>query len=353
MTTRVLIVDDSPLAQRQLRDLVLAQPGYAVVAVAPNGLVALELASATRPDLVTLDLSMPVMDGLTTLKHLMVLRPTPTLIVSSFATEESHLTFECLRYGAAGFVTKPSALQGLPAGEFQDEVARQLIRAARIDSSRLQLNRLRPGLPSPRLVGPSKPRYLLVVVAGRSGIAPVLGLLNAAPCHPELAVVLVLDLPPRVLLSFSEYAARFSAVRLSAQGFQGLLRGGAATLVAFDEPLLAVREPEGVRLRTFAAPTGATPESLTRAFFSSVAESFGRSTIVTLLSGADRGVVDGLGEVAAEGGTIFVQDPQGALEPELLKAALLRKAARRLASWDALKDYLRGRLAGASRQGES
>lgn len=348
MATRVLVIDDSPLAQRQIKELVLAQDGFSVEATAANGLAGLELASARRPDLVTLDLHMPVMDGLTTLKHLMALRPVPTLVVSSFATEASHLTFDCLRYGAVGFVTKPSdAGSGLP-GDHQQEIVRYLRQAASVGPARLRFERLRLQPPALPLVGRPVAKHLLVVVAGRSGLTSVLHVLGAMPRHPRLGVVVLLDAPPHVVDSFAEYARRFSGSHLTSRVHDAVLQGGTGYLVSTHTPLLLAATGSETRMKVYPLPTGADPSAVRAAFFCSLAECFSTHVSVALLSGTGHAFLDGLGNVVASGGSVLAQDPETALEPEVLTASLQRPATQRFATWEELAGKVLARVSARS-----
>ncbi|MFC0269524.1 chemotaxis-specific protein-glutamate methyltransferase CheB [Kushneria aurantia] len=106
MTTRVLVVDDSALMRRQLRTL-LEEAGEFEVTTARNGEDALTQCRERRPDVVTLDINMPVMDGLTCLSHLMIETPCPVIMVSSLTEKGALSTFEALELGAFDYVTKP------------------------------------------------------------------------------------------------------------------------------------------------------------------------------------------------------------------------------------------------------
>lgn len=349
MDTRVLIVDDSELTQRCLSELVQAEKGFDIVGTAANGLAGLELAQAKRPDLVTLDLSMPVMDGFTTLKHLMTLRPVATVVVSSFATDESHLTFDCLRYGAVDFVTKPSALDSVLPDEQRREIVGRLRVAAGVMPSRLRYQRLHRRAFAVPLVGRRPARHLAVIAAGRTGLVSVLHLLGALPCHPELALVVLLDAPVRVVESFAQYAAHFSAVELTSTIQTPEIEGGTAYLSPSGTPNLVLSDGGKFRIRTFAPPPGCSPEAMTTGFLLSTAEAFRHHLTVTLLSGAGTAMLGGLEEVLGHGGVLFVQDPETALEPEVLSATAAIPSSRLLRSWGELAARLAASLCSSSR----
>ena len=107
MPVRVLTVDDSPLFLEILSGILDSDPGLSLVGSARDGKEAIEKLLALSPDVVTLDVEMPVMDGLSTLERIMELRPTPVIMVSSHTRRSSAATVRALQLGASDFVTKP------------------------------------------------------------------------------------------------------------------------------------------------------------------------------------------------------------------------------------------------------
>src|SRR3712207_1791140 len=107
MKTKVLIVDDSALIRAVMKEIVNSQPDMEVVGLAPDPLIARELIKQTNPDVLTLDVEMPRMDGLDFLERLMRLRPMPVVMVSSLTERGSEITLRALELGAVDFVTKP------------------------------------------------------------------------------------------------------------------------------------------------------------------------------------------------------------------------------------------------------
>jgi two-component system chemotaxis response regulator CheB len=107
MKIKVLIVDDSALIRSVMSEIIRSQPDMEVVGVAPDPLVARELIKQTNPDVLTLDVEMPKMDGLDFLERLMRLRPMPVIMVSSLTERGSEITMKALELGAVDFVSKP------------------------------------------------------------------------------------------------------------------------------------------------------------------------------------------------------------------------------------------------------
>ena len=110
---RVLVVDDSAIVRKVLAEAIASEPDMEVVGAAPDAYVARDKILALRPDVITLDIEMPRMDGLTFLRQLMFLNPIPTLVVSSQGQASCAATFEALRCGAVDVVAKPATPQAL------------------------------------------------------------------------------------------------------------------------------------------------------------------------------------------------------------------------------------------------
>jgi two-component system chemotaxis response regulator CheB len=350
MTIRALLVDDSEFFLKQLDSVLRVAGGFETVATASNGLEALELAEALRPDLVTLDVRMPVMDGVTTLRHLMTTRPVPAVMVSSFTKDDSHLTFECLRHGAVDFVAKPRRQITDASTTAGRGIADVLRRAAGVNQSLLKYCRLR----RKRVNGgsdlrPGQARRVILVDAGRSGLAPLLELLNRLPASNGACVIVSLDLPKRVVESFSLYLARFSSFVPSRSNANHRLLAGTAILVSSSESFLVVQEGQASYLRGFQAPDGASRERLVEAYFLSVAEIFGDNAVAILLSGTPPDTLAGLAKLVEAGGTVLVQSPNSAIEPHALRMACRQRLASRCDDIGRLTDGFYSELLGAGR----
>jgi two-component system, chemotaxis family, protein-glutamate methylesterase/glutaminase len=141
--TRVLIIDDSALVRSLLTEIVNREPDLEAIGAAPDPLVAREMIRAMSPDVLTLDIEMPKMDGLDFLERLMRLRPTPVVMVSTLTERGAEATFKALELGAIDFVSKPRL--GIAAG-LQD-LAADICEKIRV-ASKVRLHRhARPGEP--------------------------------------------------------------------------------------------------------------------------------------------------------------------------------------------------------------
>ncbi len=311
MSTKVLVVDDSALSRRWLLNALATDPEFVVVGTAADGLEALGAAQELRPDIITLDLNMPVMDGLSALKRLMSIRPTRTVIVSHLAVAESRLTFDCLRYGAVDFMVKPSGLDDSATEGPARAITLRLRRAAAVAPSWLRFRRLRRRATAAAPQGRDVAARLIVAVAGQSGMADLLQAVAAVPRCSDLAFVALLDASPSVTESFATYAAEFSMLSVRPWTADALVLGGGVYFASASESILPTLEGTLCRLKGFKAPLGSDRESLSAAVLTSAAETFGPRLHVVLLSGARAGGPDTLDGLRRKGVRVWAQDYSG------------------------------------------
>src|SRR4030088_721996 len=128
---RVLIVDDSALVRSLLTDILRADPGIEVVGAASDAHVAREKIKQLNPDVLTLDVEMPKMDGVTFLRNLMRLRPMPVVMVSSLTEHGAEITLDALAVGAVDYLPKPKIDVAATLGDYADELCAKIKAAAK------------------------------------------------------------------------------------------------------------------------------------------------------------------------------------------------------------------------------
>lgn len=129
----VLVVDDSNVFRRVLRDIFEKNSNIHVVGEAVNGIQALEMLLKLKPDVIIMDLEMPIMDGLTALQHLMIHKPIPTIIFSSLTKEGSVRCFDAMKYGAVDFVCKDFIFQGNDVSDYDQIIVQKVVRASKVN----------------------------------------------------------------------------------------------------------------------------------------------------------------------------------------------------------------------------
>jgi two-component system chemotaxis response regulator CheB len=174
MKIKVLIVDDSALIRSVMSEIIRQQPDMEVVGVAPDPIVARDLIKQTNPDVLTLDVEMPRMDGLDFLEKLMRLRPMPVVMVSSLTERGSEITLRALELGAVDFVTKPKLSIQSGMREYTDLIADKIRAAsqAKIKARRItppDLNKVAADGALPQIRNPLTSSEKLIIIGASTG----------------------------------------------------------------------------------------------------------------------------------------------------------------------------------------
>ncbi|NYT65067.1 chemotaxis response regulator protein-glutamate methylesterase [Alcaligenaceae bacterium] len=221
---RVLCVDDSALVRGLMKEIINSQPDMEVVAVAPDPLVARELIKQHNPDVLTLDVEMPRMDGLDFLERLMRLRPMPVVMVSSLTERNSDVTLRALELGAVDFVTKPKL--GLRDGLLEySEVIADKIRAAASSRPRRAVPAADVA-PRKRLIQPfSTTEKLVMIGASTGGTEAIRQVLEPLPSNSP-AIMITQHMPAGFTRSFVQRLDSLCAVHVhEAEDGQRVLPG--------------------------------------------------------------------------------------------------------------------------------
>lgn len=179
---RVLIVDDSALVREMLSEMIPADGDLEVVGTASDPLIAREKIKQLNPDVLTLDVAMPRMDGITFLRNLMRLRPTPVVMVSSLTEKGAEQTLEALALGATDFVTKPKANLAESLTAYGAEIRDKIRLAARSNLSGISRSRPREA-PRLRLPSVTGHRRLIAIGASAGGTEAIRDVLVRLPAE--------------------------------------------------------------------------------------------------------------------------------------------------------------------------
>jgi two-component system, chemotaxis family, protein-glutamate methylesterase/glutaminase len=305
---RVLVVDDSAINRRSLADILSAMPAVKVVGKAANGEEALRLVSSSEPDLITLDLEMPRMDGFTFLRILMARQPIPVLVVSSYAQKEN--VFKALELGAVDFVAKPDLLLA-PDESLKQELIQKI-------------EMLRGYQPTPRIVSlpsPSRPeathsltaRGIVVIAASTGGPTALMEVVGALPKDLRASVLIAQHMPEKFTRTFAERLDRRSLLSVREAEHGALIHAGSAWVSPGMRSMEVAGSIGDCRVRL--VPPSPEDRFLPNAdrLFRTAAEVWGRRVIGVVLTGmADDGRV-GAEEIKQRGGRVIAESPDTAV----------------------------------------
>jgi two-component system chemotaxis response regulator CheB len=335
---KVLVIDDSAFHRRTLTRIIAAAPEFEVVATAGDGEEAIKKVVTLQPDLLTLDLEMPRMDGFTFLRWLMRTFPRPTLVVSSRESNKS--VFRALELGAADFVLKPVSYASVKLGQIEGEVITKLreIAAARPDKLAMRAQRLAASVPEPppgkkKAGSPAAPgRYRCVAIGASTGGPPALQqVLTALAAGLPAAVVIAQHMPEGFTKMFAERLDRIIGLRVrEAEGAEELVSG--LVLLAPGGRNLTVQTGMGGRVYSRLEPPSATDRYVPSVdkLLTSAAAAYGSQLVSAVLTGMGDDGALGTRAVRAAGGLTIAEAEESCVVFGMPREAIRTGAVQRV-----------------------
>ena len=307
--TRVLIVDDSAIVRKILAEALASETDIEVVGTAPDPYVARDKILALRPDVLTLDIEMPRMDGLTFLKKLMHFHPLPVVVISSLAQPSCHAAVQALELGAVEALAKPGGPYSV--GELRNALAAK-IRAAAASRVRRPANGTAPGPSAPTSPQPAPPPALppgtiIAIGASTGGTEAITTVLSRVP-QSAPAIVVTQHIPPVFSRAFANRLNDICAIDVKEAEDGDALRPGLA-LVAPGDFHMVLRKTGGryfVNVKT--GPRVCYQRPSVDVLFLSVAEAAGRDSVGVLLTGMGADGAQGLLKMKQAGARTIAQD---------------------------------------------
>ncbi|HLR78270.1 MAG TPA: chemotaxis response regulator protein-glutamate methylesterase [Burkholderiaceae bacterium] len=303
---RVLCVDDSALVRSLMKEIINSQPDMEVVAVAPDPLVARELIKQHDPDVLTLDVEMPRMDGLDFLERLMRLRPMPVVMVSSLTERNSEVTLNALELGAVDFVTKPRL--GLRDGllEYTELIADKIRAAAKSRPRRMEA--AKPG-GTRRLVMPFATTEKVVLIgASTGGTEAIRQVLQPLPTNSP-AIMITQHMPAGFTRSFVQRLNSLCSLTVhEAEHGQRVLPGNVYLAPGGVAHMKVVRSGANYVVELDPSePVNRHRPSVDVPFYSA-AEVVGRNAVGVILTGMGKDGAQGLLAMKQAGAVTMAQD---------------------------------------------
>lgn len=345
MTIKVLIVDDSALIRSVMSEIVNSQPDMEVVGVAPDPLVARELIKRTNPDVLTLDVEMPKMDGLDFLEKLMRLRPMPVLMVSSLTERGSEITMRALELGAIDFVTKPKLSIQTGMREYAELISDKIRAAsrARIRPRSVQQGPQAPVLPALRSPLTSSEK-LIIIGASTGGTEAIREFLMQMPSDCP-GILIAQHMPEGFTSSFARRLDSLCRISVSeAVGGERVLPGH-AYIAPGHSHLLLVRSGANYVTRIEQTPPVNRHRPSVDVLFRSAAEAAGKNAVGVILTGMGKDGAAGMLEMRAAGAHNFAQDEASCVVFGMPREAIALGAAHEVAPLTALPGMVLGHLA--------
>lgn len=324
---RVLVVDDSAVVRRVLSDALTAAAGIEVVGTAVDPYAAREKIAALRPDVLTLDIEMPRMDGLTFLEKLMAAHPMPVVVVSSLTPVSSPMAFRALELGAVGVVCKPGSQFSIP------DVARDIVHQVRAAF----LAKVRPQAPRSARPAPIKAsehtfvttRKILAIGASTGGPRAIEDVLTALPPAGP-GTIIVQHMPPQFTAEFAKRLNGLCAMRVAeATDGEEVLAGKALIAPGGRHMFLQrVGATYVVRLKDMPAVNHHRPS--VDVMMHSVAKAAGANAVGVILTGMGNDGAKGLLAMRSAGAHTIAQDEETSIVYGMPKEAAANGGASQI-----------------------
>lgn len=334
---KVLIVDDSALMRKALKEIIMTDPALEVVGTARNGEDAIEKVHDLEPDVITMDINMPVMDGLTSMQYILHDFPKlPVLIISSLTTEGALTTFEALELGAFDFIAKPSGTVSANIHVVGKEIIQKIKLAYKSANSkgikeRVKRRSLSTAAKKPvqsikqsiqRREGLSK---VVVIGISTGGPGTLMEVLPNLPADLNAALIVVQHMPPSFTSSFAKRLDSVCKFPFKEAEAGDILQDGCGYLAPGGYQLLVRRERGMIRLSgspvtVFMPSVNVTMESVLDAYG-------GKNVIGVLMTGMGDDGADAMVKIRKAGGITIAEDESTAVVYGMPREAIERGGA--------------------------
>ena len=347
---RLLVVDDSAYNRRIIAETFANYPEVEVVGKASDGEEALRLATLLKPDVITLDLEMPRMDGFTFLRILMSRQPTPVIVVSSYSQKEN--VFKALELGALDFVAKPTAQIAPDATDLRDQILEKVLLVRQLRGVPPPPVSRRPpsGVPSQPSLPDSgsmriatayqAPRLIVAIASSTGGPSALLEIFGKIPATTPAGFVVAQHMPDKFTRTFAERLDRKGSVRTT-EAQDGDRLGRSTGFVCPGRQCMEVAQ-NGLELKV--AVVAPRPEdryvpSADR-LLKSVAVSVGTRAVGVILTGMGDDGVEGARAIHEAGGIVVAESPDTAVVNGMPGAVVRAGVADKVLPLPQIADYL-------------
>ncbi len=353
---KVLVVDDSALIRNLMTRIINAQPDMMAIGAAPDPMVAREMIKAQNPDVLTLDIEMPKMDGLEFLEKLMRLRPMPVVMVSTLTDRGADVTMRALELGAVDFVTKPKLdiTQGMLdyANDISDKIRAAYLARFRVarTSAQLAAARTKPEVPSLLSLGNrfSATEKLILIGASTGGTEAIRHILQQMPTDCP-GIMITQHMPAGFTKSFADRLNQVCQITVKEAVSGERVLPGHAYIAPGDKHLKLARNGANYTCVLHDGPPVNRHKPSVEVLFKSGAEVAGKNIIGVMLTGMGKDGAQAMLEMKEAGSYNFCQDEASSVVFGMPREAIALGAAHEVVSLNDMArkvvDYL-GKIGG-------
>jgi len=321
---RIIVVDDSVFMRRLLVEILESVPNFEVIKTASDGIDALKAIEKYKPDVVTLDIEMPEIDGIIVLIYIMDKFPTPVVMISGFSSFSGEQTIKALEYGAVGFIRKPHGKILSNLAEIRQDLIEQVIIASRVDIRKLSPVKIKyHSTKNSKSV--EKSSYKLVVFASSSGGPRAISqIVSELPRDFNAGVVIVQHMPDGFIESFAERLDKESQLKVKvAENGDPITKGQVLIAPANHYSRIIASKKYGgkVKLTRYNSKEKSMLISADETMIS-VASIYGTNAIGVVLTGMGNDGTKGFKQIKESGGFTIAEDKSTAVVFGMPKEAI-------------------------------
>jgi len=307
---KVLVVDDSAFMRQELRRILESDPKIEVIGIARNGKDAVNKITNLDPDVVTVDINMPVMDGLTMLKRVMMTNPKPCIMVSSLTQEGADATFEALELGAVDFVGKPSAKIGVSM-ENQKRIIIEKVKAA--VNAKLGGKLKKKKIVTIKKQIEKKPFIddkIIAIGVSTGGPRTLMEIIPNLPGDLNVGLLIIQHMPPKFTKSFAERLNQYSQLTVKEAENGEPIKSGFAYVAPGGYHMTAIKSKakKGVSLKISNNPPGKINIPSVDVTFESLIDIYGSNIIAVILTGMGSDGAESIVKIRRIGGITIAED---------------------------------------------
>jgi two-component system chemotaxis response regulator CheB len=322
---KVMVVDDSALIRKLLTDILKLDKDILIVGTARNGKEALEKIPTLKPDIITLDVEMPLMDGITTLKHIVSKYKLPVIMISTLTKKGAELTLKALEEGAIDFLQKPTNVFALSQNEIKNEIIEKIKMGskAKIETKQPLMTANRIGDSNNDIIK-IKDSFANIVAIGTSTGGPraLQYLIPLIPVDINATIVIVQHMPPKFTKSLSERLNSISNIEVKEAEEGDILKRGCAYIAPGDYHMAIVKERNNLVVRLNQNPQVMGLRPTVNILMQSVASIEGYSKLGIILTGMGSDGVEGILEMKKNNSYTIAQDESTSVVFGMPKAAI-------------------------------
>jgi len=336
---RVIVIDDSAFMRKSLSMLLESDPEIKVIATARDGQEGIEKIRSYRPDLVTLDVEMPRMDGLTALRVIMKEIPLPVLMVSSLTTEGAQATLDALNLGAVDFIPKQLSYVSLDIIKIKEELIHKVKTIVRSRSLRHRLARWRTksgfsddtpvqhslenqAMALSRVAKPAVPLRLTAIGVSTGGPPALQQIIPKIPADYPTGIAIVQHMPPKFTRSLAERLDGLSSIHVKEAEEGDVLKPGVALIAPGGFHLTFFKNGYELVAKISEQPAYTLYRPSVDVMMSSIAAVYSGGVLGVILTGMGKDGLEGLQRIKRNGGYVIAQDEESCVVYGMPKAAV-------------------------------